>query len=469
MFYKNENLQIYLRNDSDETINIGNVSILQNESVKIWDTTIFENVSDTLQQIVENENIFNQNIGSNDIVMVVNGVDQSSNQAWSKFHEIRCINFNELEIDGYNIGCSYIPSNYEISNHTIGNHISAIDKILEAPGSTAVFCVWAEENDWLSDNTYEWSFGANGPSEVTSGLVIPINCECFAMSLNMTGTGKSARVRLNVNGSSSGLSVTGTSTTNAYTTFETPVKINAGDLIGFYTEVGAGSGDSNRVTAWFRSSVKDLIDENKIIIRRNSGSNVGSRPRVNFIEGNNVSITVTDDPTDQEIDVTISSTGGGGGGGGGLSLWNIPQSMINKTDIDVYSNDGTWGGLITPCVDVSVTALQCWVYQSGGGNVQGAIYNAITNAIIDVTAAESCSTTGIKKMTFSTPISLTKAASYYLAIGCTANGSRFAGRDDWTFTFNLSPKPLFRQLNSRLPSTLNPSAHYITPWIQALL
>jgi hypothetical protein len=57
----------------------------------------------------------------------------------------------------------------------------------------------------------------------------------------------------------------------------------------------------------------------QITARKNSGSNVGTRPRLNFIEGNNVTITMADDSGDDEIDITISSTGGGATTSGNLS------------------------------------------------------------------------------------------------------------------------------------------------------
>ena len=45
-------------------------------------------------------------------------------------------------------------------------------------------------------------------------------------------------------------------------------------------------------------------------VRKNSGaSDVGKRPRLNFIEGANVTLTVTDDPVDDEIDITIAASG----------------------------------------------------------------------------------------------------------------------------------------------------------------
>lgn len=47
--------------------------------------------------------------------------------------------------------------------------------------------------------------------------------------------------------------------------------------------------------------------------RKNSAGSTYQRRRLNFIEGSNVTITVTDDSTDQEVDVTISSSSGGTG------------------------------------------------------------------------------------------------------------------------------------------------------------
>lgn len=43
-------------------------------------------------------------------------------------------------------------------------------------------------------------------------------------------------------------------------------------------------------------------------VRRNSGADVGTRPRLNFIEGANISLSVADDVGDAEIDVTISAS-----------------------------------------------------------------------------------------------------------------------------------------------------------------
>lgn len=48
-------------------------------------------------------------------------------------------------------------------------------------------------------------------------------------------------------------------------------------------------------------------------IRKNSTGSDFRRGRINLIEGTNITLTVADDPTNNEVDVTIASSGGGSG------------------------------------------------------------------------------------------------------------------------------------------------------------
>jgi len=50
---------------------------------------------------------------------------------------------------------------------------------------------------------------------------------------------------------------------------------------------------------------------NTVILRKNTGLNIGNRPRINLIEGTNIIITVTDDIANDELDVVIDAIGGG--------------------------------------------------------------------------------------------------------------------------------------------------------------
>jgi len=46
---------------------------------------------------------------------------------------------------------------------------------------------------------------------------------------------------------------------------------------------------------------------NTVTVRKNTGANVGSRGRLNLIEGAGVTLTVTDDAGSSEVDVTIAA------------------------------------------------------------------------------------------------------------------------------------------------------------------
>ena len=48
-------------------------------------------------------------------------------------------------------------------------------------------------------------------------------------------------------------------------------------------------------------------------VRKNTGADVGSRRRLNFTEGSNITLTITDDAPNEEIDITIAASGGGSG------------------------------------------------------------------------------------------------------------------------------------------------------------
>lgn len=53
-----------------------------------------------------------------------------------------------------------------------------------------------------------------------------------------------------------------------------------------------------------------LADAQKITVRKNTGADVGTRHRLNLIEGTNITLTVTDDAGSNEIDITIDAAGG---------------------------------------------------------------------------------------------------------------------------------------------------------------
>lgn len=61
---------------------------------------------------------------------------------------------------------------------------------------------------------------------------------------------------------------------------------------------------------------------------KKAGSVIGIRPKVNFIEGSNVTLTIADDSANDQVNVTIASTGGGGGSWG-----SITGTISSQTDL----------------------------------------------------------------------------------------------------------------------------------------
>lgn len=66
-----------------------------------------------------------------------------------------------------------------------------------------------------------------------------------------------------------------------------------------------------------------------VTVRKNSGADAGTRPRLNFIEGSNITLTVADDAIDNEIDITIAASSG-------VSTHNLLQSSVH-TDTNTAS------------------------------------------------------------------------------------------------------------------------------------
>ena len=50
-------------------------------------------------------------------------------------------------------------------------------------------------------------------------------------------------------------------------------------------------------------------DAAAVTVRKNSGANIGTRPRLNFIEGSNITLAISDDAGSDEIDISITAAG----------------------------------------------------------------------------------------------------------------------------------------------------------------
>jgi hypothetical protein len=111
------------------------------------------------------------------------------------------------------------------------------------------------------------------------------------------------------------------------------------------------------------------------IIRKNSTGSDFQRRRVNLIEGSNVTLTVADDPTNNEIDVTIASSGGGGGSAYDNAVRvtrSTAQSISNATytaitwDTETYDTD-TMHSIVSNTERLTATTAGVYVISAAIG------------------------------------------------------------------------------------------------------
>ena len=113
------------------------------------------------------------------------------------------------------------------------------------------------------------------------------------------------------------------------------------------------------------------------IIRKNSTGSEYIRRRINLIEGTNVTLTVADDSTDNEVDVTISSSVGGGGNADTLDNFDSTAFMyqpVNLLKNGNFINNSTNGYGGTP---------DDWT-NSSGNPVQGGFPTMTKQQLIDL-------------------------------------------------------------------------------------
>lgn len=90
------------------------------------------------------------------------------------------------------------------------------------------------------------------------------------------------------------------------TTSGDPNDLSADQVITVLNTASTSTLDSARIASVLDSNARTAISV--------AGSAAGTRRKINFIAGSNVSISAVDDSGNEEVDVTISSTAAGGGG-----------------------------------------------------------------------------------------------------------------------------------------------------------
>lgn len=129
------------------------------------------------------------------------------------------------------------------------------DGLTDKPIFYSYFTIWAEENGDLNTGAKEWAFGNGNDSPAGVGVILPFDCELFALGLSTEGAA-SCEVEVLKNTESSGKSVATTNQTKAVTSFETTaVSYASGDIVGFNTIIGSADSNEAVVSAWFRRAI----------------------------------------------------------------------------------------------------------------------------------------------------------------------------------------------------------------------
>jgi hypothetical protein len=82
------------------------------------------------------------------------------------------------------------------------------------------------------------------------------------------------------------------------------------------------------------------LDANARVAVQNNGTLVGTRRAINFIAGTNVSLNISDDATNERVNVVINAAGGGGGSGVGLDVY--PKVLTPGSGWDDTTSAALW-------------------------------------------------------------------------------------------------------------------------------
>lgn len=101
-------------------------------------------------------------------------------------------------------------------------------------------------------------------------------------------------------------------------------------------------------------------------IIKKAGTVIGIRRRINFIEGTNVTLTISDDTVNDEVDITISAAGGSGSPSGSNTQVQFNDGGSFGGDADM-TYDKTTNVLSVPNITTQIIKAN----SSAGGALQG--------------------------------------------------------------------------------------------------
>ena len=119
--------------------------------------------------------------------------------------------------------------------------------------------IWAEENNTLGNNTYEWAYGNGASTPSNAGITIYVpsdySCAIVAMTATTSNDSGTSKIEANVNGTvlgaSNSVEVTLSGRSGENNGFA-PYAISTGDRLTFRTRTAGTNTGPNTVTAWLK-------------------------------------------------------------------------------------------------------------------------------------------------------------------------------------------------------------------------
>lgn len=184
------------------------------------------------------------------------------------------------------------------------------------------------------------------------------------------------------------------------------------------------------------ATIADDTSIQKIIVAKN-GTDVGTREKINLIEGSGVTMTVADNVADNRVDVTINAAGGGSG---------------TVTSVSVVSANGFAGSVAnaTTTPAITLTTTISGILQGNGTAISSAATTGAGNVVLATSPTLTTPTLGVATATSINKVALTAPATgSTLTIldgkTLTANNSiTLAGTDATTMTFPASNATIAR-------------------------
>lgn len=146
----------------------------------------------------------------------------------------------------------------------------------------------------------------------------------------------------------------------------------------------SGGGTVIEVGQTIRLSASATLDNNaRIAVSKNSGAVVGTRRKLNLIEGANVTLTVADDAGGEKVDVTIAAAAGGGGASATTIETDLgpPKTSGKFTIVDaaitaakkvlIWQAPGPYTGKGTLADEAEMDGIDCLAIPGSGQAVVG--------------------------------------------------------------------------------------------------